>query len=130
VRGDVVANGACAGATQQWTLAKLRGWRGGANEAAQMKRLAGRYQLMLTFAERSGAYLADVAVQVADQRGQTLLDTSCDAPIMLLNFPKDGRYQITAEFDGQRRRAMVTVGRRHGRTLALLWPRGHAQNQG
>lgn len=102
----------------------------GANEAAQIKRLAGRYQLMLTFAERSGAYLADVAVHVADPRGQVLLDTRCDGPIMLLNFPKAGSYHITAEVDGQSRRAVVTVGRGHGRALALLWPRERARPQG
>lgn len=102
----------------------------GATEAASMKREAGHYQLMLTFAERSGAYLADVHVHVADPRAQSVLDTTCDGPIMLLNFPRAGSYHISAEAQGQRRDTVVTVGRAHGRSLALLWPHERSRPQG
>jgi hypothetical protein len=97
----------------------------GSTEAAQMKRDAARYKLMLTFAETGGAYLADVKVQIADLRGNKLLDTTCDAPIMLLNFPKAGAYRVSAEVAGVTRQRVVQV-RRHGRggAVALLWPRG------
>ncbi|MBJ7312643.1 hypothetical protein ACFOLJ_21295 [Rugamonas sp. CCM 8940] len=97
----------------------------GSTEAAQMKRAAGHYNMMLTFAEAGGAYLADVKVTIADLRGNNLLDTVCDAPIMLLNFPRAGAYRVSAEVAGQTRSRVVQV-RRHGRNgaLALLWPRG------
>lgn len=97
----------------------------GSTEAAQMKRDASRYNMMLTFAETSGAYLADVKVKIADLRGNQLLDTTCDAPIMLLNFPKAGAYRISAEVAGTTRDRVVQV-RRHGRSgaVSLLWPRG------
>lgn len=100
----------------------------GSTEAAQMKRDAARYSLMLTFAETGGAYLADVKVKIADLRGNQLLDTTCDAPIMLLNFPKAGAYRVSAEVAGVTRARLVQV-RRHGRSgaVALLWPRGVAE---
>lgn len=96
----------------------------GVSEAAQMKRNAGHYQLMLTFAENSGAYLADVDVDVSDMRGNPMLHTSCDAPILLMNFPKAGSYRIKAEVGGHAINKVVRVSpRSRGHTVALLWPR-------
>ncbi|MEC5160484.1 MULTISPECIES: hypothetical protein [unclassified Janthinobacterium] len=95
----------------------------GSTEAAQMKRDAGNYHLMLTFAENTGAYLAAVDVSIADTRGNELLRTSCDAPIMLVNFPKAGGYRVRAEVDGHPVNRLVRVGRRGHSSVAMVWPR-------
>jgi hypothetical protein len=95
----------------------------GSSEAAQMKRDAANYNLMLTFAENTGAYLADVDVSIADTRGNELLRTTCDAPIMLVNFPKAGSYRVRAEVDGHPVSRLVRVSSR-GRhsSVAMVWP--------
>lgn len=93
----------------------------GKAEAAQMKRDAPKYNLMLTFAENTGAYLADVGVHIADARGNTVLDTRCGAPILLVNFPRSGSYRIKAEVAGLAMNRTVHVSGR-GRAVSLLWP--------
>jgi hypothetical protein len=96
----------------------------GAEEAARMRRSAADYQWMLTFAEADGAYLADVDIEIADAGGRTLLHTSCDAPILLVNFPSSGSYRITASVANHAITRLVRVPARRGhKALALVWPR-------
>lgn len=94
----------------------------GADEAAQMKKAVSRHDLMLTFAVSSGAYLADVNVDIADARGKSMLKTTCDAPILLVDFPKSGTYRIRAETEGHALTRTVTV--QHGKhsSVFFLWP--------
>ncbi len=100
----------------------------GSSEAAQMKRDASSYNLMLTFAENTGAYLADVDVHITDTRGNDILQTTCDAPIMLVNFPKAGTYRVRAEVAGHPLNRVVRVSSR-GRhsSVAMVWPRGQVE---
>ena len=101
----------------------------GAAEAAQMKREAVNYNLMLTFAESSGAYMANVSVDIADERGKPILHTVCDAPIMLLNLPAAGSYKITADVNGNpvSKTVRARPGRR-GASVGMTWPRGSGAN--
>jgi hypothetical protein len=73
----------------------------GSEEAERMKRAARDYDLMLTFATKTGSYVSDVQVAIADARGRSLLNTSCNGPIMLVNLPKGGRYHIRGESEGR-----------------------------
>lgn len=104
----------------------------GDEEAAYMKSEASSYDLMLTFAARNGAYLADVNVDIADGKGKTLLRTRCDSPLMLVDLPHAGNYRIRADAGGYviRRSVKVTAGRKTGRHLAtavLTWPQQVAE---
>lgn len=99
----------------------------GEEEIAFMKREAKDYDLMLTFAARSGAYLADVDVSIADARGNSMLETNCDAPIMLVDLPKSGNYRVQAEAEGYTRNRVVRVtnAKRGGPGVAvasMVWP--------
>jgi hypothetical protein len=98
----------------------------GEDEAKQMKRQANGYSLMLTFAASDGAYLADVGVQIKDAGGRTVLQTVCDAPILLANLP-GGRYRIHAEAGGYPvdRKVRISPERRRGPAalVVLRWPR-------
>jgi hypothetical protein len=73
----------------------------GSDEAERMKRAARDYDLMLTFATKTGSYVSDVQVDVADARGHSLLNTTCNGPIMLVDLPKAGRYHIRGESEGR-----------------------------
>lgn len=99
----------------------------GENEAALLKRRAREHDLMLTFAARNGAYLADVNVHIADARGNHVLDATCDGPIMLVDVPASGNYRIVARSAGQERSRTVSV-RASGdkpaqaRSVTMVWP--------
>lgn len=95
----------------------------GSDEAASMKQVASQYDLMLTFAASTGAYLADVNVDIADARGQAVLQTTCDGPIMLVSLHKNGTYRIRANAGGHvmTRTARVQSGKKVA-SVAMAWP--------
>jgi hypothetical protein len=95
----------------------------GTAEAEAMKQAAREYDLMVTFAASNGAYLADVNVVIADARGRSLLQTNCDAPIMLVSFEQNGNYRLRAEASGHTlsRNARVRSGGKV-RSIAMVWP--------
>jgi hypothetical protein len=96
----------------------------GRDEAAMMKRSAARHDLMLTFATRKGAYLADVKVEIDDAKGNPILHTTCDGPIMLVDLPRSGNYRIRSSAEGmeQRRVAHVNTDRPGASQLVFAWP--------
>lgn len=95
----------------------------GLEESTRMKQEARNYAMMLTFAARDGSYLADVKVQVVDSRGHSVLDTTCDSPILLVDPGRAGRYRITAQTAGDTltRTAAFTSGER-GKSIVMVWP--------
>ena len=104
----------------------------GAEEAAYMKRQAKDYDLMLTFATRSGAYLADVDVEISDARGTSVLEANCDAPIMLVDLPRSGNYKVRADTAGYElsRTVKVATGKKTRQSVAaasLVWPQQVAE---
>lgn len=91
-------------------------------DAEAMKARAGGHDLMLTFAESTGAYLADVEVEIRDGRGAVVLSATCDGPIMLVDLPRAGRWRITARSEGQTQRTTITTTRGKTARTTLLWP--------
>jgi len=91
-------------------------------EAESMKAQARDHDLMLTFAQSSGAYLADVDVQISGPKGAVVVSGRCDGPIMLVDLPGSGTWRVTARVNGVER--SKTVATRHGRTAraTLVWP--------
>ena len=94
----------------------------GEREEAAIKSLAPQYDLMLTFATTKGHYLADVDVEIANGSGRTVLDAHCDAPIMLVDFPRAGNYQVRASSSGHEVTQQVRVSERGHRAAVLRWP--------
>lgn len=99
----------------------------GEDEEAFMKQEAKGYDLMLTFAARNGAYLADVNVDIADAKGTSVLQATCDAPIMLVDLPKSGNYRVSADAAGYTLRQTVKVSaakksRPNVASASLVWP--------
>lgn len=99
----------------------------GDEETAFMKQEARSYDLMLTFAARNGAYLADVDVDIKDARGNDVLQTACDAPILLVDLPRSGTYRVRAEAAGYElnKTVRVNAGKRARPRVAaavMSWP--------
>ena len=104
----------------------------GEDESSYMKKEAKGYDLMLTFATRRGAYLADVDVDIRDAAGNTVLQLACDSPILLVDLPKGGTYKVRAETAGYTLNQTVKVagGRKQAPTVAstiLSWPQQVAE---
>lgn len=95
----------------------------GLDDQQRMKDEARGRDLMLTFATTTGSYVADVAVQIRNSRGATVIDVNCDGPIMLVDLPAAGRYRITARYGDLAREQAVTVtkGKRPTRAT-FVWP--------
>lgn len=99
----------------------------GAEEVAHMKQEAKGYDLMLTFAARDGSYLADVDVDIRDAKGNSVLQTACDSPILLVDLPRSGSYRVRAETAGYElnRTVKVSAGDKKRQRVAaavLSWP--------
>lgn len=107
----------------------------GEEESSYMKQQAKGYDLMLTFATRSGAYLADVDVDITDAGGNSVLQLACDSPILLVDFPKGGTYKVRAETAGYTLNKTVRVaggGKQSQRVAStvLSWPQQVAEAGG
>lgn len=101
----------------------------GQNEAEYMKQAARDYDVMLTFASRSGAYLADVDVSIANARGETVLETRCEGPIMLVSLPRAGTYRVHAETAGHDVRQTIRSSGKGQRSYVFRWPE-QAEDEG
>ncbi|WP_136414638.1 MULTISPECIES: hypothetical protein [Oxalobacteraceae] len=107
----------------------------GEEEVSYMKNEAKGYDLMLTFAAKSGAYLADVKVDIKDAKGESVLQASCDSPILLVDLPRSGTYRVHADAAGYalNKTVKVAAARKKGQHLAsavLVWPQRVAEAEG
>jgi hypothetical protein len=92
----------------------------GADESSAMKEAAGNYDLVLTFADRDGSYVAEVNVQIIDRDGQPVLDT-VSGPLLLASLPP-GEYRVRADYGGLSRWQTVRVGGERQSRLVFTWP--------
>jgi len=82
-----------------------------------------QYSLKLVFAYTTGSFLANVVVEIADARGEALLDTVSSGPWMLVKLPP-GRYRVTGTLNGVVRSTEVEVPGQGLREVNLRWPPG------
>lgn len=92
----------------------------GQDEVAQLEARAKDFDLKLVFAEKSGAYLADVDVVVLAGKDKTVLAIKAAGPIVLAKLPP-GRYRLEATAGGKMQRRAFTISPKHGTRLALHW---------
>jgi len=95
----------------------------GIDEVASLKDAASDYDLMMTFAASTGAFIADVNVEIADARGKSVLKVNCGGPIMLVDLPRDGRYRVRAEAEGRTLTRSAQVSERGSvQRIRMAWP--------
>lgn len=93
----------------------------GAGSQQRIKAEAPGHDMLLTFATPSGAYLADIDVQV--RRGnEVLLQAHCGGPLMLLDVGRRGTYEIDATSNGRTQHKAVTLGAKKPVDLSFVWP--------
>lgn len=86
----------------------------------RLNALAGGFNLKLVFAGKSGAYLADVRVNIADSKGRTILDITSEGPWLLAKLPA-GSYRISASFAGNAVKKQVSLSTGKLRTVDFRW---------
>jgi hypothetical protein len=87
------------------------------DEVAMIKSEKSQFPLsILTVAQGTGAYLADVHVRITDAHSQQVLDTTMDGPYLLVDLPA-GRYQVEATLGSTVRTTTIALrGNDHRQT--------------
>ncbi|HVA15755.1 MAG TPA: carboxypeptidase-like regulatory domain-containing protein [Stellaceae bacterium] len=105
---------------QQGNVTFVSGGAGDEDRDA-LKQMESQFNLRLLFAVRgSGDYLANVAVTIADARGNAILDTIADGPIFYAHVPP-GRYKLTVSNQGQSQSREVSVGAGGAASQDFYW---------
>ena len=96
----------------------------GSDQSAAIKDEMPNYPLVLEFVGETNSgndYLADIPVQISDAHGTVLLDTSARGPFMLVSLP-NGRYTVTASYQGHQERRTVNVATGAHAHEMFVWP--------
>jgi hypothetical protein len=97
---------------------------GGIGERGQerVQALGKRMNLELVFAEaRTGHYVADVDVRIADRRGREALSVDAADPLLFADL-QPGSYRVSATFDGRELERTVTVPSHGHSRVVFRWP--------
>ena len=86
----------------------------------RLSSLARDFNLKLVFALKSGDYVSDVKVTIADAAGKRLLDTTSEGPWFLAKLPA-GNYQIAATFAGKAEKRTIAVDAKKLKTIDFRW---------
>jgi hypothetical protein len=93
----------------------------GADEQATMRRVAKEFPLRIVFSEgKDGAFLADIPMVISDSTGNSILALRAAGPMLYVILPQ-GRYKVSARFNGVTRAQQVTVSGNQGKELYFHW---------
>jgi len=92
----------------------------GVDEREQMLAQENNFNLKLTFAAKTGSYLANVDLVISDASGAKLLTLASDGPIVLVQLPP-GRYKIEASADGKAQHRNIRIDAKKRTTVNFLW---------
>jgi hypothetical protein len=115
--------GALAQPAVQHTPAGVAWMTGGAGEDEReaMRAQAAQYNLAMTFANRrSGAFRADVAVEVRDARGEVVLAATAAGPLLFAKLPP-GSYRVSATALERTQSQQASVPQAGLRELYFYW---------
>lgn len=92
----------------------------GEEERAQFLSAAPTFNLKLVFAEKTGSYLANVAVSIADGKGRKVLELPAEGPLLLAKLPA-GDYRVTVVANGQEQVRNTKIPASGQRALMFRW---------
>lgn len=101
-----------------------------ADEVSQFKARAKEFLLEIVFvqktnpeeSERPEEYLAEVQLQILDNKGNVVVETLTEGPFFLADLPF-GSYQIIADHDGVIRKNVVKIAAKKHQRIVFLWPK-------
>jgi hypothetical protein len=92
----------------------------GEEERAAILAASADFNLKLLFAEKGGAYLADVTVVVTGADGAKVLELKADGPLVLASLPV-GAYRVAATAGGREQVRSASIPATGQRSLAFYW---------
>lgn len=92
----------------------------GLDEAQALRAAAPQYNLRLTFAAVSGAYIANAKVVLRDAQGRTVAEATSDGPYLYFKVPA-GKYSVTAEVGGEAFTKPAQVRDQAGSEIVFRW---------
>lgn len=93
----------------------------GEESRERLKAFASAFNLKLLLARKSGEYLGDVGVVIADATGAKILTVTAEGPIFMANLPA-GTYEVAATTEGQTQKQRVSVVKGKLGTMHFRWP--------
>lgn len=94
----------------------------GAGNRNAMRQVENRYNLHLMFAvQRSGDYLANIGVKLADTQGKTVLHATSNGPFFFAKVPA-GRYKLTVTSQGRPLTRDISVAAHGISDQIFYWP--------
>lgn len=78
------------------------------------------FNLKLSFAERDGAYMANVDVQIVNAKGATVLDVTGAGPFLLAKMPA-GNYRIKATANAVTQQGKLVIGGKSRHEKIFRW---------
>jgi hypothetical protein len=93
----------------------------GADEQATMRRVAKDFPLRIVFSEgKDGEFLADIPMVISDSSGNAIFHLLKAGPMLFVFLPQ-GRYKVSAVFNGVTQTQQVTVAGKDGKDLGFHW---------
>jgi hypothetical protein len=93
----------------------------GSDEQNALQTVRADYNLSLLFSVRgTGEYLSDIKVSITDSRGNMILETISEGPMLLAQL-KPGRYTVIADLEGQTAQRTAVVGNKRRTSISFIW---------
>lgn len=96
----------------------------GSDESGAMFAAAKQWSLLIEMSEIDGSgrgvWIAGINIRVLNAKQQTILETVCDGPLMLLNAPS-GQYTVEASYQGKLLKRSVVLKEGDAQKLTLFW---------
>lgn len=96
----------------------------GSDESSAMFAAAKKWSLLIEMSEIDGSgrgvWIAGINIRVLNAKQQSILETVCDGPLMLLNAPP-GQYTVEASYQGKLLKRSVVIKEGNPQKLSLFW---------
>lgn len=92
----------------------------GKAERERMEAMKNQYNFKLQMATSGGAFVSGVNVQITDAKGNKVLETVTDGPLLMAKLPA-GSYTVTASKFGETKTQKVQLGGNGSKTVNVFW---------
>ena len=83
----------------------------GLGERAELVKMEKNYNLRLIFATKSGAYLANVKIEISGPDNKVLLDTTANGPWLFAKLP-EGHYKVAVALHNEKKVKDITIDKK------------------
>ena len=92
----------------------------GKAERDRMEATRGQYNLHVQMATSSGEFVSGVNIQITDAKGNTVLETVTDGPLLMAKLPA-GTYKVSASKFGETKTQSVQLGEKASKAVNVFW---------